>query len=76
MIETTDGQIRIVTEVNRHPEYYSGGLFNDLAILKWDDPIRINDQVDVVDLPTDFDVEYSNCSLVAFKAQRSTQGKN
>lgn len=76
MIETTDGQIRILSEVIRHPEYYSGGLFNDLAIIKWDDPIRINDQVDVVDLPVaSQEVDYANCTLIAFKNQRNTAGK-
>lgn len=67
MMKTTDGQVRIITQMIRHPLYYSGGLYNDLAIIQWDDPIRINDEVDIVDLPSYNHEEYENCSLGSFK---------
>lgn len=58
--------MRIITEITRHPEYYSGGLYNDLAILQWDDPIRFSDNVDSVNLPSEFysGEDYTSCSII------------
>lgn len=71
MIKSQDGQLRIVTQIIRHPDYYSGGLYNDLAILTWEDNIHINDRVDVVDLPSHiYPANYSSCALVALNVSQ------
>lgn len=70
-----DSQKRIITEIINHPQYYSGGLFNDLAILRWHEPLRINDRVDNVDLPSDYTVHFDNCTLVSFEVSANQFGK-
>lgn len=44
-------QDRDVASVTLHPEYYSGALFNDIAILILESPVTIAENVDVVCLP-------------------------
>lgn len=77
MIEALDGQKRIISEVIRHPQYYSGGLHNDVAILKWNDPLRLNDQVNVIQMidETEQFASLHNCSLVSFQVTEDTFGK-
>lgn len=73
-----DQQKRIIHEVSKHPQYYSGGLYNDVAIIKWRDPLRLNDHTEVVDLPTDKLAKsqyYQNCSFVAFEGSNNPFGK-
>lgn len=76
MIKTADGQVRVITEIARHPRYYSGGLYNDLAIIKWDDSVRVNGEF-TIDLPSNrIHAKYSNCSLlVAMNEEDSLSGE-
>lgn len=42
---------RPVTQIIAHPQYYSGGLFNDIAILKWQKPLEPEVNVAPICLP-------------------------
>lgn len=75
MLVAMDGQKRIITDIIGHPRYYSGGLFNDLAILRWHEPLRLNDRVDVVDLASDNNINFANCTLVSFEVSANQFGK-
>lgn len=46
---------RPVSQITSHPQYYSGGLYNDIAILKWQHPLEPEVNVRPLCLPTEFD---------------------
>lgn len=47
---------RQVSQIISHPQYYSGGLFNDIAILKWDHPLQPEVNVAPICLPDENEV--------------------
>uniref|UniRef100_A0A1Y9HB47 Peptidase S1 domain-containing protein n=1 Tax=Anopheles farauti TaxID=69004 RepID=A0A1Y9HB47_9DIPT len=44
-------QDRTVVEIVVHPEYYKGGLYNDVALLFLDSPVEENESIQTVCLP-------------------------
>jgi len=51
LLEYAPHHDRQVTRVIAHQQYYSGGLFNDIAILKWDQPLEKEVNVAPICLP-------------------------
>lgn len=51
IFEVIGHQDRLVNEIVLHPGYYSGGLFNDLAIMKWQKPFEGEINVSPICLP-------------------------
>lgn len=47
---------RQLSQIIAHPQYYSGGLFNDVAILKWQNPLPIEVNVKPICLPDETEV--------------------
>lgn len=58
-LEIIPHQDRQVTEIVSHPKYYSGGLFNDVAIMKWQIPFENEINVAPICLPDTSDT-YDN----------------
>jgi plasma kallikrein len=50
-LEIIAHQDRTLSKIISHPQYYSGGLFNDIAILKWNDPLNLEVNVQPLCLP-------------------------
>lgn len=44
-------QDRQVVEIVNHPEYYKGGLYNDVALLFLDSPLKLDEGIQTVCLP-------------------------
>ncbi|CRK96765.1 CLUMA_CG009911, isoform A [Clunio marinus] len=42
---------RVVSQIISHPQYYSGGLYNDIALLKWQNPLTNEVNVGSICLP-------------------------
>lgn len=51
---------RQVAQVISHPHYYSGGLHNDVAILKWQNPLEVEINVAPICLPDETEVIHVN----------------
>ena len=47
---------RHVTQIIAHPQYYSGGLFNDIAVLKWVQPFAKEVNIAPICLPEETEV--------------------
>uniref|UniRef100_A0AAG5DIW8 Peptidase S1 domain-containing protein n=2 Tax=Anopheles atroparvus TaxID=41427 RepID=A0AAG5DIW8_ANOAO len=55
-------QDRSVVEVVVHPEFYKGGLHNDVALLFLDSPLQLNDGIQTVCLPPqDMVFDHATC---------------
>lgn len=54
-------QDKQVSIVMTHPDYKSGILHNDYALLILTEPVELADNVEVVCLPEEYDVVNSNC---------------
>lgn len=50
-LEVIGHQDRPISQIVLHPDYYSGGLFNDLAIMKWQKPFENEINVAPICLP-------------------------
>lgn len=50
-LEIIGHQDRSISQIILHPDYYSGGLFNDLAIMKWQKPFENEINVSPICLP-------------------------
>jgi secreted trypsin-like serine protease len=55
-LEFSPHQDRAVSQIIAHPEYYSGGLFNDIAIIKWQTPLENEVNIAPICLPDESDV--------------------
>lgn len=55
-LEFATHQDRYVAQIISHPQYYSGGLFNDIAILKWAQPLEREVNVAAICLPEESEV--------------------
>lgn len=48
---------RIASNIVSHPNYYSGGLFNDIALIKWEQPFAVNEvNISPVCLPEESEI--------------------
>lgn len=47
---------RSLFQIISHPQYYSGGLFNDIAVLKWLEPLQKEVNVAPICLPSETEV--------------------
>lgn len=47
---------RQVSRIISHSQYYSGGLFNDIAILKWQNPLEDEVNISPICLPTENEI--------------------
>lgn len=45
-----------MSQITAHPQYYSGGLFNDIAILRWQQPIASDVNIAPICLPDEAEV--------------------
>uniref|UniRef100_A0A2M3Z080 Putative serine protease n=1 Tax=Anopheles braziliensis TaxID=58242 RepID=A0A2M3Z080_9DIPT len=60
--EIFDYQDRKAVEIVTHPEFYKGGLFNDVALVFLDKPAELMDTVNTICLPpADFNFDASRC---------------
>ncbi|XP_052871864.1 phenoloxidase-activating factor 2-like [Anopheles cruzii] len=60
--EMFDYQDRNVVEIVSHPEFYKGGLFNDVALVFLDQPAQLMETVNTICLPpADFNFDASRC---------------
>jgi kallikrein len=67
-LEYLQHQDRSVAQIVSHPQYYSGGLFNDIAILKWTHPLRMDLNIQPICLPDENQVvkEGTKCIVTAW----------
>lgn len=71
-------QDRIVSRVIHHPQYYSGGLYNDISIIKWNEPLDMTlANVQSICLPDEYDdFEGQTCTASGWGKDRFVNGKN
>lgn len=55
-LEFSPHQDRVASKIISHPQYYSGGLFNDLALVKWQTPFQNEVNIAPICLPDETDV--------------------
>lgn len=74
LLEFIPHQDRIVTHIISHPQYYSGGLYNDIAILKFE-PFKSDVNVQPLCLPDETDIVTSGhyCIVTAWGSVSETQ---
>lgn len=67
-LEYIEHQDRTVSQIISHPQYYSGGLYNDVAILKWNHPLKLELNVQPICLPDSNEVirENTRCIVTAW----------
>ncbi|XP_059616550.1 tryptase beta-2-like isoform X2 [Phlebotomus argentipes] len=65
-VRTIEGQERMLSEVIKHTGYYSGGRFNDLALIKWVRPLPEPQGSKVIKLADgqDFTDEDASCFAI------------
>ncbi|CAG9810820.1 unnamed protein product [Chironomus riparius] len=55
-LEYLPHQDRSVSKIIAHPQYYAGGLYNDIAILKWNSPLKLELNVQPLCLPEENEI--------------------
>ncbi|XP_055681841.1 phenoloxidase-activating factor 2-like [Lutzomyia longipalpis] len=71
-IRTTMGHERILSEIIKHNGYYSGGRFNDIAIIKWDKALIIPQYANTIQLAQEVDIadEDTSCFAIELNSNR------
>ncbi|KAG5684606.1 hypothetical protein PVAND_013831 [Polypedilum vanderplanki] len=67
-LEYLQHQDRSLSQIISHPQYYSGGLFNDIAILKWIHPLNLDLNIQPICLPEENQIikEGTKCIVSAW----------
>ncbi|GAB0098334.1 hypothetical protein DMENIID0001_140530 [Sergentomyia squamirostris] len=61
-VRTIGGHDRIINEIIKHPAFYSGGRFSDIALLKWERPLLSARGSNTIEIAEDDDFNDENCS--------------
>lgn len=54
--EVLPHQDRRVSKIVTHPEYYSGALYNDVALIFTEEPFKIQENIKIICLPHEDDI--------------------
>lgn len=75
-LEFLPHQDRVVSQIKMHPEYYSGGLYNDIAVVKWTTPFEDAANVKPLCLPEATDTFDSQICTVTGWGRTNKEGMN
>lgn len=73
--ELVPHQDMYVKSITSHPQYYAGALFNDVAVLILEKPVKLAENVDIVCLPPQ-DAVFDNSRCFASGWGKDVFGKN